>query len=318
MSIMKKLFSRLPITLIGVICLHTSLSVVFAQTNNSEERSTLSDNPTLQTKVDEVQTQEDNPYLQYNENSVIPISEADILFRRRIWREIYLKERKNKPFFARNREITKFIIQGVKEGILIPYKDESLNEKMTKEQFLENLSLPKEEDLSAQEKALGFTEDNGWGDKKAPADKKAVKDKHVDEFLPNEITTLELMEDIIFHKRESTFIYDIQTIKLIIPAEKFPTGLRKTVGTFKYKDLAAYFDSKPKEALWVNVKNNAGNKKLTDAIQLRLFDSRIVKVEDPDDRTVEDIYSKTPKDHLYASQKLEEDLIELEQFIWEY
>jgi gliding motility associated protien GldN len=315
---MKKLFSRLSIALIGIISLYTNLSVALAQTNSSEVGGAIYNNPNLQNEVDEEHVQGNNPYLEYNKNSVNPIPEADILFRRRVWREIYLQERKNKPFFARNREITKFIIQGVKEGTLIPYKDESLTEKMTKEEFLENLRLPKEESLSAQEKALGFTEDNGWEDKKATADKKVAKEKQVDEFFPNEITTLEFMEDIIFNKRESAFIYDIQTIKLIIPAKKFATGLRKTVGTFKYKDLAAYFDSKPKEAIWVNVKNNAGNKKLTEAIQLRLFDSRIVKMEDPDDRTVEDTSTKTPKGHLYASQKLEEALIELEQFIWEH
>jgi gliding motility associated protien GldN len=315
-----KLFSRLSIALIGIICLHTSQVGVLAQINdinNSVGKTTISRDTDESSVLDGEQAQNNNPYLKYNKNSIKIIPEADILFRKRVWREIYLKERKNKPFFARNREITKFIIQGVKEGVLVSYKDETFTEEMSKEQFLENLSLPKEEGLSSQEKTLGFTEDNGWDSKKS-TDKKEATNKQVDEFLPNEITTLEIMEDLIFHKRESTFIYDIQSIKLIIPAEKFPTGLRKTVGTFKYKDLAAYFDSKPKEAIWVNVKNNAGNKKLTEAIELRLFDSRIVKIENPDDRTVEDIYNKTPREHLYASQKLEEQLIELEQFLWEY
>jgi len=315
-----KLFSRLLIALISIICLHTNPIEMFAQTNdvnNSGEGSILSKDANLNAMLDEEQAQNSNPYLKYNKNSIKPIPEADILFRQRVWREIYLKERKNKPFFARNREITKFIIQGVKEGVLVPYRDESLTERMSKEQFLENLSLPKDEGLLAQEKALGFTEDSGWGDKKSSANKKEVKNKQVDEFLPNEVTTLELMEDIIFDKRKSEFIYDIQTIKLIIPADKFPTGLRKEIGTFRYKDLAAYFDSKSQEAIWVNVKNSAGNKKLNEAITLRLFDSRIVKTENPDDLTVEDIYNKSPKDHLYASQKIEEELIELQQFVWE-
>ncbi|OJW72229.1 MAG: hypothetical protein BGO68_06195 [Candidatus Amoebophilus sp. 36-38] len=270
--------------------------------------------------LDEEQEDINNPYLEYNPNSVNPIPVPNILFKKRIWREIYLQERKNKPFFSRNKEITKFIIDGVKEGRLVPYKDEKLIEKMTKEEFLENLRLPQHEALSAHEKALGFADDSGWDDKKTTtSDKKDEKAKEVvvEEFLPNEITTLELVEDLIFNKVSATFIYDIQTIKLIIPAEKFPTGLRKTVGTFRYKDLAAYFDSKPKEALWVNVKNSAANIKLTEAMELRLFDSRITKIDNPDDKAIEDIYNKTPKQSLYASQELEEQLIELDQFLWE-
>jgi len=192
---------------------------------------------------------------------------------------------------------------------------------LTKEQFLENLRIPQQETLSAHEKALGFADDSGWDDKKAPAggkkDAQAKEKEALEEFLPNEITTLELVEDLIFNKVSSTFVHDIQTIKLIIPAEKFPTGLRKTVGTFRYKDLVAYFDSKPKEALWINVQNSAANMKLTEAIELRLFDSRITKIENPDDKAIEDIYNKTPKQSLYASQELEEKLIELDQFLWE-
>jgi gliding motility associated protien GldN len=317
-----KLFTRLPILLLSIICLKGVISGIVAQTadtNNSQEATTPGAHAAAKTVLDQEQDQTNNPYLEYNKNSIHPIPEPDILFRKRIWREIYLKEKKNKPFFARGKEITKFIIDGVKQGILVPYKDEKLDEKITKEQFLENLALPQQEALSAHEKALGFTEDSGWDNKKVSTtdNKTKSKEKEVEEFLANEITTLEVMEDLIFDKVKSIFLYDVQTIKLIIPAEKFPTGLRKTVATFRYKDLAAYFDSKPKEALWINVKNSAGNIKLTEAIERRLFDSRIVKIENPDDLTVDDIYNKTPKQSLYASQALEEELIELDQFLWE-
>jgi len=317
------LFTRLSIVLVSMLCLDSVPQKVTAQVpdpNNSQEGNISGSHTSAKTVLDEEQEDINNPYLEYNPNSVNPIPVPNILFKKRIWREIYLQERKNKPFFSRNKEITKFIIDGVKEGRLVPYKDEKLIEKMTKEEFLENLRLPQHEALSAHEKALGFADDSGWDDKKTTtSDKKDEKAKEVvvEEFLPNEITTLELVEDLIFNKVSATFIYDIQTIKLIIPAEKFPTGLRKTVGTFRYKDLAAYFDSKPKEALWVNVKNSAANIKLTEAMELRLFDSRITKIDNPDDKAIEDIYNKTPKQSLYASQELEEQLIELDQFLWE-
>lgn len=317
-----KLFIQLSIgLLLNMLCLTAGFTKVVAQAsdaNNSQE-SISSPHSGAKTVLDEEQEQTNNPYLEYNRNSINPIPEPNILFRKRVWREIYLKERKNKPFFSREKEITKLIIEGVKEGALTPYTDEKLTTAMTKEQFLENLSLPHQEALSEQEKALGFTEDAGWEAKKdvKANDKDKPKEKEGEYFLPNEVTTLEIMEDVIFHKVHATFVYDIQTVKLIIPADKFPTGLRKVVATFKYKDLAAYFDSKPKEALWINMKNNAANIKLTEAMELRLFDSRIIKIENPDDLNVDDIYNKTPKHNLYASQQLEEQLIELEQFLWE-
>ena len=312
-----KVFSLSSMLLLGTLYTWASYPKIFAQgVNNSQEaQSLLSPQTVLNGNEEQV---DKDPYSDYNKNSVTPIPEPNILFRKRIWREVYLKERRNKPFFSRGKEITKFIVQGVKDGILIPYADEELTLPLTKEQFLENLSLPEEEGLSSQEKALEASEENAWNNKKTTITvKEQPKIREKEYFLPNEITTLELIEDIIFHKVSSTFVHDIQLIKLIIPAEKFVTGLRKTVGIFKYKDLAAYFDAKPKEAIWVNVKNNAGNLKLTEAIELRLFDSRIVKIENPDDLTVDDIYNKGPKESLQASQELEEELIELEQFLWE-
>ncbi len=284
-------------------------------TNTSQEASSAEvDNPEPTPEKAAGPEDKNNPYLEFNPNSVNPIPQPHIMFKKRVWREIYLKERQNKPFFSREKEITKFIIEGVKAGVLKPYTNDSATTEMPMEQFFENLALPKDEGLSADEKALGFTDDTGWNDK-VPNSTGAAKEE--DYFLPTEITTLELMEDIIFDKVSSKLIYDIQSIKLIIPADKFPTGLRRVVATFKYKDLAAYFDSRPKEAVWVNVKNNAGNIKLTEAFELRRFGSRIIKIENTEDANVDDIYNKTPKSGLMASQQLEQELIEMEYFLWE-
>lgn len=316
-----KLFSRLSIILLNLFFLQAgfSMSLTYAlDIDNNSQQGEVSSSPTGNEPTPNNELEENNPYAEYNKNSIKPIPEPNILFRKRIWRQMYLKESKNKPLFARDKEITKFIIQGVKEGTLQPYTDETFMKEMSKEQFLENLKLPQEEGLSEQEKALGFSnEDSGWGGQQDATPTSQAKEKEVEYFLPNQITTLELVEDLIFNKVNSSFVNDIQAITLILPEYLFPTGLRRLVGTFKYKDLAAYLDSKPKEALWINVKNSAGNMKMTEAIELRLFDSRIIKIENPDNLTVEDIYNKTPKSSLQASKQLEEELIELDYFLWE-
>lgn len=315
------LFSRLSVILLNLLFLQIGFFASWAHAldrGNNSQQGEVSSSPTGNESNPLNELEETNPYAEYNKNSIKPIPEPHILFKKRIWRQIYLKETKNKPLFARDKEITKFIIQGVKEGKLQPYTDETLTKEMSKEQFLENLKLPQEEGLSEQEKALGFTnEDGGWGGQQNVAPTSQQKEKEVEYFLPNQITTLELIEDLIFNKVNASFVNDIQALTLILPENLFPTGLRRLVGTFKYKDLAAYLDSKPKEALWINVKNSAGNIKMTEAIELRLFDSRIIKIENPDNLTVEDIYNKTPKASLQASKQLEEELIELDYFLWE-
>jgi len=256
----------------------------------------------------------DSPHVAYNPHSLYPIPEENVLIKNRIWRHIDLKEKSNKSFFPHKNEITKVIIEGVETGLLTVYSDEAFTKPMTKEEFFEKLKLPKADDFSEEEKALGFTDDNAWQDK-VQEKSTAQKEKLAEYFLPNEVSILELMEDWIFDKVRSVQIYDIQSIKLIIPADKFETGLCREIGIFKYKDLAAYFDEK--ELAWVNVHNGAGNIKMTEAFALRLFSSRIVKLENPDDNTIADLYNKTPKAAVIASKELEEKLLEKEYFLWE-
>src|SRR5690554_1983518 len=149
----------------------------------------------------------------YNPHSLYPVHESHIMFKKTLWRRVDLKEKQNRPFFAFNNEITKIIIEGVKAGVLPIYANDSLTTRMTKEQFLENLKLPETGGgLTEEEKALGFTDqDSGWGDDSgwgtddsstASADA-AVEEELFNEFLPNEISILEIKEDMIFDKKRS-------------------------------------------------------------------------------------------------------------------
>jgi len=105
---------------------------------------------------------------------------------------------------------------------------------------------------------------------------------------------------------------------LVIPADQYPSGLEKTVATFKYKDLAELFMSMPKEAIWFNRQNSREHKNLADAFDLRLFSSRIIKVENPENNHITDVYSETPKQGVMASQWLEDEIIGFEHDLWEF
>ena len=269
-----------------------------------------------------------------NHNSTAGIPDYDVMYKKRLWRRMDLKEKQNRSFFAFNNEITKIIIEGVNAGVLFPYKNDSLQTRMSREEFLENLKMPVYggEILSEEEKAMGFTEDDAWGDDDGwgddsgwgdeeqgdkPADASATAS--ADYFFPADVEVLEIMEDWVFDKRRSRLFYDIQSITLILPATKFPeTGLQRQVASFKYKDLEDLFRSMPEEALWFNPQNSAEHKNLADAFLLRLFSARLIKVSNPEDSYIADIYNTNPKEGLIASQRIEQELLELEHELWEY
>lgn len=272
--------------------------------------------------------------LTVNPNSVYPILNHDVMFKKRVWRRMDLREKQNRPFFAFNNEITKIIIEAVQAGILHPYANDSLKTRMSKEQFLENLKMPDlGGGLTEEEKALGFGDDEGWGDEgddgwgddeggddwgnEEAAD---ASSKPSDYFFPNEVSILELMEDVIFDKRRSRLYYDIQAVTLIIPASTFAstTGLQKQIGTFKYIDLVALFRSMPEEAIWFNPQNSAEHKNLADAFTLRLFSARMTKIANPENLEIVDIYNRSPREGIMASQHLEHKLMEMEHNLWDY
>jgi len=270
-----------------------------------------------------------------NDNSVRPIPKYEQLYKKRVWRRMDLKEQQNKPFFAFNNEITKILIQEVKKGTLQPYvNDDSLKNKMPMEDFLKKLKIPGMDEEEDDGFGDGFDDDgfgddgfgdDGFGDDGFGEDPFGEGDGGdeeeeaiSDEFLPVQITLLEIMEDIIFDKRRSLVYYDIQSIKMTIPASEFETGVSVDVATFKWKDLNRVFRNLPGEAIWFNRQNSAEHRNLADAFDLRLFGSRLVKVDNPRNDYIVDIYNRSLKEGLLASYWLEMQLMEKEHHVWEY
>ncbi|TSJ81461.1 MAG: gliding motility protein GldN [Candidatus Cardinium sp.] len=217
----------------------------------------------------------------YSPHATRPIARAYILYAKKVWRDIYLNEKKNGPCFMRGKEISKVIVDGVKNGLLVPYTDDTLTEIMPQPQFLKNLQIPGEDPSSST---------------------------LIHEFFPKEISILRLAEHVIFNKVTARQEYDIESIQLIVPGRNNPpTYLDHTIATFKYKDLIDYFNKLPFESIcWYNTANAAESLTWIDAFALRLFGSRIIKVGNVDDATVDELYEKKPGDPggLMASQRL--------------
>ena len=276
----------------------------------------------------------------YNPNSVRPIHETDQLYKTRVWRRMDLREKQNKPFFSENRRITRVIMESVMNGTLYPYTNDSCVTRMSKEQFIENISIPMDEPgLTEEEKAMGFSDeaassdDDGWGDgwgddsssdsgQGAEGTEVADASSDVEEsylFTPRDISVIEIMEDMIFDKERGRQYYDVQSVTLILPPENFPnTGLLKEVASFRYKDLIRVFQENPDIAIWVNPKNDAMHLNLEHAFDLRLFSAHIIKYSNPDDSRLVDMVDGDRRQALLKSLDYEYKLLEREHEVWEY
>ncbi len=259
----------------------------------------------------------------YNPHSLNPVHKSYVMYKKTLWRRMDLEEKQNSPFFSRNKELSKIIIGAVKQGLLFPYQDDSLITRMSKETFLESLKLPDEEGgLSEEEKALGFGSDDGFGDwgfgDESGGGGGEIGEVASEEFEPRDFSIVEIKEDLYFDRMRSRMYYDIQSIGLYLPAERNPALYEKPLAFFKYKDLVQLFRKLPDEAIWYNSANMAEHKNLADAFELRLFSANLVKFANPSDMRIVEIYSKTRKEGITASKRIEHELIEFENELWEF
>jgi len=277
--------------------------------------------------------------IQYNPNSLNPIPVYEQHYKVRVWRNIDLREKQNKGFFAKNGEISKLVVDAVKSGELTDiYKDDSLSGKISKADFMARLIAEQAQTFPAWDPAADFYTDdivsyNGknW---RAVQDSRGVtpSEDAVDNWgvttqgsgLPysiGDMSTIHMMEDIIFDRRRSRLYYDIQGMEIIVPGAKTNTGIDLSLGWFKYKDLEKLFRNNIPKAVWFNRQNTAQNKNFADAILLRLFLGSIYKIQNPDDETLDDTYRGNGRPYyegVWAREWTEMMLMEKEHNLWEF
>jgi gliding motility associated protien GldN len=250
----------------------------------------------------------------YNPNSIRPIHVSDIMYKKTVTRNIDLREKQNKSLFSVNREITRVIIDAVKEGRLKVYQSDSLDlgKVLTKEKFLENLKVPASgPELTEEEKKFmqQGANDNVFGGPVQVSSGPAY-------FEPNQLYQLTLVEDFIIDKQRSRAYWDIQCLAIVVTAE-LNQKVDLPAGWFKYKDLVEIFKKDPR-AIWFNPENDQEHRNMADAFDLRLFSSYITKVSNPSNAYLTEIYSESAKQGLMASYWAANALMEYEHNLWEF
>jgi gliding motility associated protien GldN len=278
--------------------------------------------------------------VQYNPNSLNPIPLYEQHYKVRVWRNIDLKEKQNKGFFAKNGEVSKLIVDAVRSGELVDvYQNDSLTSKLSKEDFLGRLVAEQAavydqwdpnrdwytDDLATYNgrnyRALRDNRGVTPGAEGSDEDWVATTQGSGIEYQVSDMSNAHLMEDVIFDRRRSRLYYDIQAFEILIPGAKTNTGIDVSLGWFKYKDLEKLFRNNIPKAVWFNWQNTAQNKNFADAILLRLFHGTIYKVQNPDDETIDDVYranGRPYREGVWAREWTEVQLMEKEHNLWEF
>ncbi|UZR93749.1 gliding motility protein GldN [Chondrinema litorale] len=245
----------------------------------------------------------------YNPQSTNPVRKDDIMFKKSLWFRMDLRTKVNAPLFANNNEISRLLVEAVKNDMIKPYKNDSLSTAMSKEEFLSRLKIPMTDNVDDD---IEWENENPWGD-----ETEENVELGPDEYLPRQLYVLEMKEDMIFDKRESRMKHDILALTIVIPADQTPTGIDKVLASFSYKELAnSLFKNNP-NAIWYNPQNAGAHMNLADAFTLRLPDGMLVKYENPRDNRIVDLYGDS-KRSLIEAQNAVMQLMEYEALLWEY
>lgn len=274
------------------------------------------------------------------------IPAADQLFRKTIWRMVDLREKQNQPMFSEGREISRVLMEAVKRGELRAYRSDSLTLTYTIKQVVANMSFSEGGDERSQaEIDAGISSDDSddWGRAarrqprldsrgrpmrnrrgqvlyRTESASRAPKPKPSNpQYRYKDLYQMELKEDLVFDKKKTRMVHDIQTVTLFVPstAATNASGFEKPIATFKYADLVQVFRLHPEVAVWFNAQNDAQNKNLADAFELGLFHSYITKVSNPRNEHLSDTFGDE-KRGIMAAQQSAADFVEYEHNLWSY
>jgi gliding motility associated protien GldN len=242
--------------------------------------------------------------------TVVPLSylrEADVIWSKKIWRIIDLKEKMNLPFghptekIMERRSLNDIIYDAVKEGTLTAYTDEEFQFPMTREEF----------------QRIGG----------AGVDTTQITDPDppylsrdtviIREFSPANVIAYRIKEEWFFDKQRSVMDVRIIGIAPLIYAVDDKGNRRE--GDLKIPIMWIYYPEARK--IFANqevfMRGNDSDRRTWDDIFLkRMFSSYIYKENNVFDRRIEDY--KQGMDALIEAERIKMDITNMEHDMWEY
>lgn len=243
------------------------------------------------------------------------VDEKYKMFNKTMVRRMDLEEKQNKPFFSKNGELSRILLQAMANGDLKVYASDSTNKVMPD---------------STLQKMLAFTiteqRPSNPNDLYSP-----LVDTEVTTPIPaNLFTVVYIKEDVIFDRNRSRMYWYIRTLTLTVPGKPEYvnqygiTGEMSNYLHFNYDEVVEVLRSEKyrDKAIWYNGQNIAAHRNMSDAFELRLFSAPIIKVSNQDDLDIRQIYAqeigKDPMKALLIQQQMDFDLADYEAQLWSY
>lgn len=253
------------------------------------------------------------------------VDEAQIMFKKMIWRRMDLKEKQNGPFFSLNGEISRLLIEAVDEGLITPYRSDSVINFMPDIIFVSNISVER-----AQNPFVGGGFNTGGFDDGASDQSTANEESdgpRLDAIPEEEFSILYIREEVIFDRNRSRMYNYIRALSMALPASAGatynPNGFEKMIAHFNYDEVVALFRGPYADrAIYYNNQNPGAHLNMSDAFELRLFNAPIIRVSNDQNLDIRQLYSdeaaRDPMSVIVIQQKYEYDLMEYESELWEY